>query len=59
MSAALLDFSPSPQELPGGHGYDSSVRAPADIWRGGETAALQRLKVRRSSETFIFQNRAH
>uniref|UniRef100_A0A7S1SVM2 Cryptochrome DASH n=1 Tax=Tetraselmis chuii TaxID=63592 RepID=A0A7S1SVM2_9CHLO len=44
MSAALLDFSPSPQELPGGHGYDSSVRAPADIWRGGETAALQRLK---------------
>lgn len=40
----LLEFQPGPQDLPG-PGYDGSVCAPKDIWVGGETAALQRLKV--------------
>lgn len=44
-SSPLLEFTPSPQDLPG-PGCDGSVCAPKDIWVGGETAALQRLKVR-------------
>jgi hypothetical protein len=32
--------------LPDGHCLDGSIRAPVDIYKGGETAALARLKVR-------------
>lgn len=42
----VLDAMPEAKDLPGGHGFDGSVCAPKDIWAGGETAALKRLKVR-------------
>ena len=47
LAPTVLEAMPSPQQLPGGHGYDGSLRAPVDIYRGGETEALERLKVSR------------
>lgn len=42
----LLEAMPGLKDLPGGHGFDGSLRAPTEVYKGGETAGLARLKVR-------------
>mmetsp|Transcript_7483 Transcript_7483/g.21142 ORF Transcript_7483/g.21142 Transcript_7483/m.21142 type:complete len:447 (-) Transcript_7483:1471-2811(-) len=44
LTPEVLDAMPTAKDLPGGHSYDGSLRAPPEIYRGGETAALARLK---------------